>query len=86
MLNTDHLKRHERLVALMAETLGLDLDEEVIKAHLSEDDVRDAVLSCTGCAHPEDCDHWLAAQDRAEAAPDYCRNASLFQRLRSLGG
>lgn len=86
MFNSAHLRRHRALVNRMAETLGLDLDEEVIKAHLAEDEVEDAVMSCTGCTQPGECDHWLASQDRAEAAPDYCRNAALFDRLRALKG
>lgn len=84
MLNSKQMKHHEQLVARMAETLGLDLDEEVMKAHLSEEDVQDAVLSCTGCTQPHECDHWLAAHHDVGETPDYCRNTALFHRLKAL--
>ncbi len=78
------LKHHADLVDKMAETLGIDLEEAVLRGNMEFDEVSDAVLRCTGCSNPDHCAGWLAAHssDQQDAAPGYCRNLDLFNRLK----
>jgi hypothetical protein len=77
------LKRHAQLVDRMASALGLDLEEETMRGHLTMDELTDAVLNCTGCTGTEDCTQWLATRTTPETTPPaYCRNAHLFAELR----
>lgn len=76
------LNRHSTLVGRMAETLGVDLAEEMMRGKLSPEEWRGAVLSCTGCSNPDGCDSWLAAHgDGADRAPGYCRNKDRLEAL-----
>jgi len=84
MTSTNTLKKHAALVDRMATTLGIDLEEKAMQGQIDFDQISDAVMSCTGCANPEDCTHWLEAQDgQADATPAICRNADLFARLKA---
>lgn len=84
MQSTSTLKRHIDLVDRMANTMGVDLEEKIMAGQMRPSDLSDAVLACTGCANPEACGHWLAAQGgSAEAGPDYCRNGDLFSFLKA---
>ncbi|NDV54040.1 DUF6455 family protein [Salipiger sp. PrR003] len=75
-------KRHAGLVDQMAGALGVDLEEQMMRGRLSFAGLEDAVLACTGCHKPGDCEHWLATRDGiAAATPGYCRNADLFRDL-----
>ncbi len=83
MANNANYRRHTELVDRMANTLGLDLEEEVMKGTLDLDSLADAVMHCTGCSNPDGCEHWMDAQDgRADQTPDICRNADLFKALK----
>jgi hypothetical protein len=89
MRDEGQFERHAALVDRMAETQGVDLDEEIMRGHLTEDDRTDAVLSCTNCTRPGACGHWLAARETSavqDAPPEYCRNADLFAFLRPASG
>lgn len=80
MQNT--LKRHAALVDTMAQTRGIDLEEQAMRGNVSFDEISDAVLSCTGCSNPEGCSSWLKAHEGGSAtSPSYCRNDALFARL-----
>jgi len=81
MQNTLTLKRHADLVDQMAAAQGVDLEEAMMAGHLTPGELGDAVLACTGCAEPEACEHWLAAHDAGESAPEYCRNSALLAEL-----
>lgn len=77
------VKKHADLMDRMANTLGVDLEEVMMEGRMTMDQLGDAVLSCTGCASPDTCQHWLGAQaGSADQAPDYCRNADMLARLR----
>ncbi len=78
------MKRHADLVDRMATTLGIDLEEKMLEGLIMPDGVCDAVLNCTGCANPDDCDGWLKAQVApVDSVPDGCRNAEMFERLKA---
>ncbi len=79
------LKAHAALFDEMGQAVGLDLQEEAIAGRLNFDEIAEAVLRCTRCAHPETCQKWLQSPARADAAadtPDYCRNRDLLGYLR----
>lgn len=83
MPNATQLARHAQLVDHMANALGVDLDEQMLRGNLRQSQIEDAVLSCTNCTRPGACESRLAsAQDAASKAPGYCRNAALFDALR----
>ncbi|WP_353473332.1 DUF6455 family protein [Salipiger sp. H15] len=82
MSETRDFKLHATLVDRMAGALGVDLEEKMLRGELSFGGLEDAVLACTGCHKPCDCETWLDSQESvAEAAPAYCRNADLFRQL-----
>ena len=73
---------HAALMGRMAQTLGVDLDEAELRGALPPEMRDDMVLACTGCADPMGCRKWLAANDKADRAPGYCRNADELVDLR----
>jgi hypothetical protein len=83
MQSQDKIKRHASLVDNMASTLGIDLEEKTMQGRLEPDDLADAVLRCTGCTDPGDCERWLSEQNTVQqATPSYCRNQPLFKELK----
>lgn len=82
MLRTSTLRRHAGLFSDMAEANGVDLEEAVLRADISPDDITDGVLRCTGCEQPDACEAALAKGDSLNAVPGYCRNAALLNGLK----
>lgn len=84
------LRRHAALVDRMANALGLNLEEAVMRGDLSGDALPDMVLRCTGCANPEGCESMLTQHEArpggsaALTPPYYCRNAGVFDDLGRL--
>lgn len=87
MLSHKILRRHAALVDRMASAMDVDLEEAVLRGHLTADALPDMVLRCTGCANPDGCTTFL---EQAEAhgggtavptTPYYCRNAEVFDDL-----
>lgn len=79
----DKLDRHADLMQRMADTVGADLGQAMQDGRLSAEGLRSAVLRCTSCDSVGACEHWLEAQEAGtiDAAPGYCRNADLLERL-----
>ncbi len=77
------LNRHSRLMSRMADALGVDLGDAVSRGDLKPDELRSAVLRCTGCINPGDCEKRLDREQVGSAAPEYCRNKMLMESLRS---
>ena len=75
----DTLDRHADLVSGMAARTGTDLGDALIEGRLTPDRLRAAVLRCTACAAPGDCERHLASD--GTDVPGYCRNAGLFAAL-----
>lgn len=76
------LKTHAALLDGMSNALGLDLQEEAIAGRLQFDEISEAVLRCTRCAHPKRCKTQLSlALETMPVAPDYCRNRDLLDYL-----
>lgn len=86
MQSQDKINHHATLVDHMASKLGLDLDEKTMQGQLPPERLSEAVLRCTGCACPGDCEAWLAEKSAPQpATPSYCRNQDLFDQLGAPG-
>lgn len=82
MQDTVVLKKHAALFDDMGTALGLDLQNRAIGGDLPLDEISEAVLRCTECAHPEKCARMLAFTElQATTPPDYCRNRDLLDHL-----
>ena len=76
------LNRHAALVGRMADTLGVDLTEEMQRGSFSPEALRASVLNCTGCDNPDGCEAWLDAHgDGADRTPGFCRNKAQLEKL-----
>lgn len=74
--------RHARLVGQMAEALGVDIEEKVMRSELAPEALDGAIGRCQGCSDPSDCREWLASNtDGAVTPPSYCRNTEFFRLL-----
>ncbi|MBK5933820.1 hypothetical protein C8N32_106108 [Rhodovulum imhoffii] len=74
---------HGELVQKMADTLGIDLTEEMMAGRWTPEDMQGTVSRCLGCTDPEQCRHWM--EDHAKGAthtPGYCRNKDLLEKMR----
>ena len=81
------LKKHAALFDEMGSALGLDLQQQAIDGGLPRDEISEAVLRCTKCAHPGQCASLLARPDGQLATPpDYCRNRDLLDYLGEQDG
>ena len=83
MQSREVLKRHADLVDRMATTLGVDLEETMMRGQMLPDDLSDMVLRCTGCDDPDGCARWQAAHRRSDRPFPGCRNAEVFTRLKA---
>lgn len=82
-MQTATLKRHADLMDRMANTLGIDLEEEALRGDLPFDEIAEAVFRCTSCAGAGDCQSWLKSHEAgSEETPNYCQNSDLFKTLR----
>ncbi len=82
MQNPSVLRKHAALLDHMADRLGVDLEEATMRGELRISELTDAVLSCTACADPTACQHWLdTPAENAGDAPGYCRNSALLGQL-----
>jgi len=81
MFGVKTVAHHAGLMEQMAETVGADLHEAVAEHRLSAADYRTAVIRCTTCEGAEECAQWMESHAGAEAAPAYCRNGDLLERL-----
>lgn len=80
----DKLERHANLVHRMAHTVDVDLTEAMQRGTLSAMDLRGAVMNCMGCESGLECPDWLEANAAgSEQTPEYCRNQTLFTRLKT---
>lgn len=74
---------HTNLVLAMADRQGLDLQEMLLRADVSESQFEAAVDRCVGCTQAEACKCLLDSAGPTLNLPDYCRNGDLFGSLRS---
>jgi hypothetical protein len=77
ILHPDQLPR-------MATALGVNLENAALAIKLDTLQRHNIAFRCSVCREKSACDAWLAAHgDGAAAAPEYCRNKSLLEELRS---
>lgn len=82
MQNTTLLRKHASLVDRMADRLGVDLEEGVLRGEIAPDLLPDLVLRCTKCTDPEVCARLLDDPKHFEAAPSYCVNRETLEKMR----
>ena len=75
---------HAQLVEKMAETLGVDLTEEMMAGNWTPEDMQATVSRCLGCTDPAHCKGWLDENTAgADETPGYCRNKDLLEAMRT---
>lgn len=82
MSNQSTFGRHADLMDRMATTVGVDLEEAVLRGLATPSELTDAVLSCTGCTNADHCEGWLGTGESADTTPDYCRNRAFLEDLK----
>lgn len=75
---------HLRLMARMGETVGADLTGAFAAGEISHEDRAAMITRCRGCEAPDQCEAFLAAQERADAPMPGCRNADALMQLKDL--
>lgn len=82
MQNTTLLRKHASLVDRMADNLGVDLEEAVLRGEIAPDLLPDLVLRCTKCTDPEACARLLDDPKQLKAAPSFCVNRDTLEKMR----
>lgn len=74
---------HAELVSSMAETVGVDLIEEIQRGNVAPEEARDRVYRCLSCTSPDLCRKFLDthAETGAKHPPQYCRNRDELERM-----
>ncbi len=84
MFSLKKFDHHFGLMEDVAKKVGVDFGEALAEGRISPETLRGAALRCTGCTHPEECAQWSIDHPQgADAAPAYCRNGLLMERLRA---
>lgn len=81
MCNGARFDHHARLVARMADRLGVDLETRVQSGEMLPEEIDLAVFDCMGCCNPRGCETLLDEGGRADRAPAFCRNAAVLEAL-----
>ena len=77
------LTTHADLMHRMADTVGADLGDAVLRGDLSGQELRSAVMQCAHCAAGEECPGWLDAHaEGVSEVPGFCENKPMMDRLR----
>lgn len=77
------MRTHFLRMMEMSKTLGVDLGKAMREGNMSESGYADSITRCRGCDQPDGCRSWLNQTVSAVAAPEYCRNGSVFADLAS---
>lgn len=86
MLGQSRLEKHAELVERMADTLRVDLAEELQTGRMTPEDMDETVLRCATCIDVGECQNFLAAHrdTGADTAPGFCRNKSQLEKMREV--
>jgi len=77
------IDHHYDLMSRMADTVQADIGAALVSETVTGQELRNAVIACTGCEGGEECPDWLASHTEGAAdTPQYCRNRDLMLRLR----
>lgn len=77
----DRLVRNVDLMPRLAQRLGIDWADRMDRSPYAAAEYRDALMRCAQCSKDGACRAWIERVHQADAAPDYCRNKELLQRL-----
>ncbi len=77
------IERHFWLTRSVARCMGVNLSEAMSDGRLSPEEYAEMVTRCRASGCHLQCQEWLAGQlEQAEAAPEHCPNAAIYNRLR----
>lgn len=83
-LPKETFERHSELVQCMAETIGVDLTEKIMRDPEALASFSKMVTRCSNCALVEACEVWLSEyKGPVSETPGYCLNKSTLEKLRS---
>ncbi|WP_204112933.1 DUF6455 family protein [Shimia biformata] len=75
--------QHFWLTRSVARSLGLSFSEAMAEGHISQSEYAALVTRCRRCPHVAACQDWLGNEGlSASAAPGFCANAGVLDRLR----
>lgn len=77
----DKLDGRADLMGQMAETVGVDFAEAIIKDPEMARTYRQAVRRCAHCKHDGECKSWMKEHAHAEETPEYCLNKDILEHL-----
>lgn len=78
------IARRADLVGRMAETVGADVVPAMGAEEIAAQAWRNAVIRCASCTHDAECTAFMDAAEASgshPAAPAYCRNKGMLDRL-----
>ena len=79
--------RHFWMTRSVARVMGVSLSDAMAEGHLTTKGYANLVTNCRRCTHVDACEYWLAHQaGEAEAAPEGCLHARLFEELKDVAG
>lgn len=76
----ERIFKHLDLMDRMMDTVGVT--DRLKSLPNAANVLRRASARCRTCTETGDCSAFLDSHDRAGAAPEYCRNHELFERLK----
>ena len=77
----DRLARNVDLMPRLAQRLGIDWADRMDRSPYAAAEYRHALMRCAECPNDGACRAWVERAHQADAAPDYCRNKEMLQRL-----
>lgn len=77
------IEKHFWLTRSVARCLGVSLSEAMAEGQLSAEGYAEMITQCRASHCAGQCEKWLAAQQSvAVAAPEFCANADVMDRLK----
>jgi len=80
---TTRIKRHERLLEAMVDTVGVDMVEQRQRGVVDQGDLNEMTDRCLSCNEGNACEEWLEIHGAGTGqAPGFCKNRETFERMR----
>lgn len=77
------IKRHEKLLDAMIDTVGVDIHELRQRGAITDTDFDGLTQRCRTCNEGSACSNWLAIHGVGTGeAPTFCKNRGVFDKIR----